>query len=51
MDTVQGPVNGCIHKDTTTTYLGRIVILNVEKSEIAKKVGINVAGEYAIKTR
>ena len=31
------------------SWKGRLVILNAEKSEIAKKVGIKVKGEYAIK--
>ena len=51
VDTVEGPVDGCTHKDTTTTYLGRIIITNAAKSEIAEKVGISQDGEYAIKTR
>lgn len=32
-----------------TSWKGRLNILNVKKSEIAKKVGIEVEGEYAIK--
>ncbi|HII14573.1 MAG TPA: DNA-directed RNA polymerase subunit E'', partial [Nanoarchaeota archaeon] len=35
----------------TETWKGRITILDAEKSEIAKKVGITVKGEYAIKVR
>ena len=35
----------------STTWLGRITITNVEKSEIAQKIGIEKAGEYAIKVR
>ena len=41
----------CKSTDLTTSWKGRIVILNAEKSEIAKKIGIKVNGEYAIKTR
>lgn len=33
------------------TWQGRINILDANKSEIAKKIGINVKGEYAIKVR
>jgi DNA-directed RNA polymerase subunit E" len=32
-------------------FRGRIVILDSEKSEIAKKIGIKNKGEYAIKVR
>lgn len=31
------------------SWKGKLIILNAEKSEIAKKVGIKVKGEYAIK--
>jgi len=41
----------CKNANFTETWKGRINILNVEKSEIAKKVGIEVKGEYAIKVR
>jgi RNA polymerase subunit RPABC4/transcription elongation factor Spt4 len=33
------------------SWLGRITITNVEKSEIAKRIGIEKNGEYAIKVR
>ncbi|MGC8547866.1 MAG: transcription elongation factor subunit Spt4 [Candidatus Micrarchaeia archaeon] len=32
----------------TTKWSGYVVILNVEKSELAKKLGINVNGVYAL---
>ena len=51
VDTTQSPINGCTHQETTTTYLGRIIILDTAQSQIAKNVNLNVAGEYAIKTR
>ena len=35
----------------TETWKGRLIVTDVEKSEIAKKVGITVKGEYAIKVR
>jgi len=35
----------------TDNWKGRIVIIDANKSEIAKKVCINVKGEYAIKIR
>lgn len=41
----------CKSTDLTTSWKGRIIIMDVNKSEIAKKLGINVKGEYAIKTR
>ncbi len=41
----------CHNSNFTETWKGRITILSVEKSEIAKKVGIEVKGEYAIKVR
>ena len=33
----------------TTNWKGRLTILNAEKSEISKKIGINKEGEYTIK--
>lgn len=41
----------CGSADLTTSWKGRIVIEDSEKSEIAKKLGIKVKGEYAIRTR
>lgn len=35
----------------TDNWKGRIIIIDANKSEIAKKVGINAKGEYAIKIR
>tara|TARA_Y100000034_G_C6854017_1_gene387800 strand:- start:333 stop:518 length:186 start_codon:yes stop_codon:yes gene_type:complete len=35
----------------TDNWKGKIVIIDVNKSEIAKKVGITAKGEYAIKIR
>lgn len=40
----------CNSTDLTTTWKGRINIIDVRKSEIAQRIGINVKGEYAIKT-
>ena len=39
----------CQGNQFTTTWKGRITILNPEKSEIAKKLEIKNNGEYAIK--
>lgn len=39
----------CHDNNFTTSWKGRIIILNAEKSEIAKKVGITEKSEYAIK--
>ena len=41
----------CKRNQFTTTWRGRIVILDPEKSEIAKKIGATLPGEYAIKVR
>lgn len=38
----------CGSTNLTTKWSGHIVILNVEKSEIAKKLGIKVNGTYAL---
>ncbi|MBI5798161.1 DNA-directed RNA polymerase subunit E'' [Candidatus Woesearchaeota archaeon] len=49
---VEGAVCPLCHNSTfTETWKGRITILDAEKSDIAKKVGIDVKGEYAIKVR
>ena len=42
---------GCKGNQFSTNWQGRITITDPEKSEIAKKVGIKVKGEYAIKVR
>ena len=41
----------CKQNNTSTTWQGRIAILDSSKSEIAKKININHKGEYAIKVR
>jgi DNA-directed RNA polymerase subunit E" len=41
----------CKRNQFTTTWRGRIVIIDPEKSEIAKKIGATIPGEYAIKVR
>ena len=41
----------CRNSSFTETWKGRMIILDTEKSEISKKVGIGVKGEYAIKVR
>jgi DNA-directed RNA polymerase subunit E" len=42
---------GCKNSQKATTWKGRINVLNPNKSDIAKKMGIEVKGEYAIKIR
>jgi len=37
--------------DFSATWQGRMFIIDPEKSEIAKKLGIKLKGEYAIKVR
>ena len=41
----------CDAKESTESYKGRIVIVNPEKSEIAKNLDIKEKGNFAIKTR
>ena len=41
----------CKGTQFTTTWRGRLHILDANKSEIAKKVEIKVKGEYGIKVR
>ena len=36
---------------TTTTWQGRIIVLDPEKSDISKIIGYSEKGEYAIKVR
>lgn len=38
----------CGSSNLTTKWSGHVVILNVEKSEVAKKLGYKVNGTYAI---
>ncbi len=38
----------CGGTDLTTKWSGYITILNAEKSEVAKKLGIKINGRYAI---
>ena len=38
----------CGQSNLTTKWNGQVVILNVEKSAVAKKLGIKVNGAYAI---
>lgn len=41
----------CKGTNFSENYKGRIFILDANKSEIAKKMGITLKGEYAIKIR
>ena len=41
----------CEAKESTEGFKGRVVVLDPEKSEIAKKLKIKNKGNYAIKTR
>ncbi len=41
----------CNNSNFTDNWRGRLNIIDAEKSEIAKKVGIKVKGEYVIKVR
>lgn len=42
---------GCGSKEFTDSYKGRTVILDPDKSEIAKRLNIKEKGNFAIKTR
>ena len=49
---VEGPeCPVCKGKKFSTNWQGRINILNSEKSDIAKQIGIKIKGEYAIKVK
>jgi DNA-directed RNA polymerase subunit E" len=39
----------CGSEESTDGFKGKVVVLNSEESEIAKKVGVKENGEYAIK--
>ncbi len=41
----------CGAREFTDNFKGRIVVVNPEKSEMAKKLKIKGKGNYAIKTR
>ena len=41
----------CKGNQFSNNWQGRIYILNPNKSEIGKKIGINIKGEYAIKVK
>ncbi len=41
----------CKGAQFTESWKGRIFIQDANKSEVAKKIGANVKGEYAIKVR
>lgn len=38
----------CGHTDLTAKWNGYVVVLNAERSEIAKRLGIKVNGTYAL---
>jgi len=41
----------CKGNQFSTNWQGRLNVINLEKSDIAHKIGIKVKGEYAIKVR
>lgn len=41
----------CGSKELTEGFKGRIVVLDPEKSEVAKKLNLKEKGNFAIKTR
>ena len=49
---VEGDVcPACKGNQFSNNWQGRLFILDPERSEIGKKIGISVKGEYAIKVR
>lgn len=41
----------CGSKESTDSFKGRIIVIDPEKSELAKKLNIKGKGSYAVKTR
>lgn len=41
----------CKSSDFVTNWKGRVYVIDSERSEIAKKIGHSMNGEYAIKVR
>jgi len=41
----------CDSRESTESFKGRIMVMNLEKSEIAQKLKLKSKGEFAIKTR
>jgi len=41
----------CKKNQFSTSWKGRINIIDANKSEIAKKIGITIKGEYVLKVR
>ena len=41
----------CHGKDFTENWKGKLIVLDAERSEVAKKLNIKSKGEYAIKIR
>ena len=41
----------CDSKESTESFKGRVIVLDSEKSEIAKRLNIKDKGNFAIKTR
>lgn len=41
----------CGSKESIEGFKGRLVVINPEKSEVAKKLNLTTPGEFAIKTR
>ena len=46
-----GECPNCGSKEFTNTIKGRLIVVNPEKSEIAKNLKINGKGVFAIKTK
>ena len=41
----------CKRSQSSTNWQGRVYVIDAENSEIAKKIGIKVKGEYALKVK
>ena len=51
LTTETGKCPGCQSTELTEKYSGQLVVLDPEKSQIGKKLGVKVPGRYAIKIR
>ena len=48
---IENKCPNCESKESTEGFKGRIVVMNPEKSEIAKKLNITSKGNFAIETK
>ncbi|MHA1398799.1 MAG: transcription elongation factor subunit Spt4 [Candidatus Heimdallarchaeaceae archaeon] len=51
VDTNTNTCPNCRVQDLSSEYMGEVFILNVEESEIAKRMNITSPGRYALRVR